>query len=130
MIASRATGTGEASHLRISNDFAIWARNGGCLLAQMWKALSRKALSVPRALELHEAICKSFNRGLGYHLYQFSYPIQSYAAKTTGMKKADVLEWCLAFGVPTEGLKVPEMKASSVRFKRAARRRTSPSTRV
>jgi hypothetical protein len=61
--------------------------------------------------ELHEAICKSFNRGLGYHLYQFSYPIQSYAAKTTGMKKADVLEWCLAFGVPTEGLKVPEMKA-------------------
>ena len=61
--------------------------------------------------ELHEAICKSFNRGLGYHLFQFSYPIQSYAAKTTGMKKADLLEWCLAFGVPTEGLKVPEMKA-------------------
>ena len=61
--------------------------------------------------ELHEAICKSFNRGLGYHCYQFSYPIQSHAAKTTGMKKADLLEWCLAFGVPTEGLKVPEMKA-------------------
>ena len=33
MIASRATGTGEASHLRISNDFAIWARNGGCLVS-------------------------------------------------------------------------------------------------
>lgn len=61
--------------------------------------------------ELHEAICTSFNRGLGYHLCQFRYPIDSYFARPTGMKKADLLEWCLAFGVPTEGLKVPEMKS-------------------
>ena len=31
-----------------------------------------------------------------------------------------MLQWCLAFGMPTEGLKVPEMKASSVRFRSCA----------
>ena len=61
--------------------------------------------------ELHEVICTSFNRGLGYHLCQFRYPIDPWLARPTGMKKADLLEWCLAFGVPTEGLKVPEMKS-------------------
>ena len=36
-----------------------------------------------------------------------------------------MLEWCLAFGVPTEGLKVPEMKAwVSPRFRRGCSRRT------
>ena len=42
---------------------------------------------------------------------QFRYPIDPWLARPTGMKKADLLEWCLAFGVPTEGLKVPEMKS-------------------
>ena len=60
--------------------------------------------------ELHDAIAESFNRGSWAHLFQFKYPIESHAYRTAGMKKADLLEWCQAFGVPTEGLKVPELK--------------------
>ena len=43
--------------------------------------------------ELHEVICTSFNRGLGYHLCQFRYPIDPWLARPTCMKKADLLEW-------------------------------------